>query len=371
MDQAIGVMGTGWGAFLAETIRHLDPNREIHLFGRDVERTKRLARKIHATSVFGSVEKMLDAETISAFVVALPHCLHRSVALRAAAQNKAVFLEKPVARSCEEAAAILGAARHAGTVLHVGENVQFRSDILEAQRMIRAGQIGTPVYMLCSSMNRRAVRGWRTSVVQMGGGILVDLAVHHVRAIRMLMGSPSRATGRVVTKLVPEMEGEDTAILNLEGNGWTAESRLSWGVESGDLPEFVIMGSEGSLQLWPGKPYLMSYPRNPRGVRAFLQRHLTARLTSRLFRTTQHERIRLGGHDLLGYEQELRAFLSAIDQDECSYHNAAEAIADLSIVEEASQHFCCPMPRCTLNSIDRCLQVCAASARQAPLTTPF
>lgn len=364
MDKAIGVMGTGWGAFLAQTIRHLDPHREIHLFGRDVERTTRLARKIHAKSVFWSVEKMLDAETISAVVVALPHCLHRSVALRAAAQTKAVFLEKPVARSCEEAAAILQAARHAGTVLHVGENVQFRTDILKAQKIIRAGQIGTPVYMLCFSMHRLAVRGWRTSVVQMGGGIFVDFAVHHVRAIRMLMGSPLRATGRVVTKLVPEMEGEDTAILNLEGDGWTAESHLSWGVESGDLPEFLIMGSEGSLQLWPGKPYLMWYPRNPRGVRAILQRHLPARLTSRLFRTTQHERMRLGGHDLLGYEQELSAFLSAVDQDECSYDNAEEAIADLNIVEEASQHFCGLPPSCALTSIDRCLQVCTASARQ-------
>ena len=215
-------------------------------------------------------------------------------------------------------------------------------------------------------MHRLAVRGWRTSVVQ-SGGIFVDFAVHHIRAIRMLMGSPLRATGRVVTKLVPEMEGEDTAILNLEGDGWTAESHLSWGVESGDLPEFLIMGSEGSLQLWSGKPYLMWYPRNPRGVRAILQRHLPARLTSRLFRTTQHERMRLGGHDLLGYEQELSAFLSAVDQDECSYDNAEEAIADLNIVEEASQHFCGSPALMRLN-LDRPLppglhRICAPAAK--------
>ena len=359
MAKSIGVMGTGWGVFLAQTIRNLDPHREIHLFGRDTERTARLGRKFHAKSVFQSIERMLDDETISAVVVALPHCLHGPVALRAAERSKAVFMEKPFARSCEEADRILWAARNAGTVVHVGENVQFRADIMQAQKMIQAGQIGTPLHMLCSSMHRLAVRGsWRTRVVQMGGGIFADFGIHHVRAIRMLMGAPSRSTAIIVAKLVPEMEGDDTVVLNIQGDGWTAESHLSWGVESGDLPEFIIMGSEGSLQLWPGRPYLSWFPRNPRGVRSIMERHLPVRLTSRLFRTSQHERVRLPGHDLLGYEQGMRTFLCAVDQNQCSYDNAEDAIADLKIVEDASQHLRGPLPPCTGTSLDGCLRGC-------------
>jgi predicted dehydrogenase len=360
MNKSIGIMGTGWGAFLAQTIREIDPYRDIHLFGRDMERTTRLGRKINAKSVFRSAEHMLEDRTISGLVVALPHCLHQPVALRAADQSKAVFLEKPVALTTEGGIEILHAARQSGTVLHVGENIPFRADIQEAQKMIRAGQIGTPVYMLCSSMHRLAVRGWRTRIAQMGGGILIDSGIHHVRAIRMLMGPPSQARARVVAKLVPEMSGCDTVILDLQGEGWSAESRLSWGVESGQLPEFLIMGSEGSLHLWPGRRFLTWYPRNPRGVRGLLQRKLPVRLSSRLFNTSQRVCVRLPGNDLLGYKQELRAFLSSQDQNHCSYDDALEAVADLKIVEEASRHFRGPVPKCPETSIDRCLYDCSA-----------
>jgi len=360
-------MGTGWGAFLAQTIRDSDPHRDIHVFGRDTERATRLGRKINAKSVFYSADSMLDDGTISAVVVALPHCLHLPVAVRAAGQSKAVFLEKPVALTSDDGAEILRVARLSGTALQVGENIPFRADIREAQKMIRAGQIGIPEHMLCFSMHRLVVRGWRTRIAQMGGGILIDFGIHHVRAIRMLMGTPSRVKGRTIAKLVPEMDGIDSVILGVEGDGWTAESRLSWGVESGDLPEFLIMGSEGSLQLWPGRRHLMWYPRNPRGVRGILQRGLPANLTARLFQTSQCVRVRLAGNDLLGYKRELRSFLSAVDQNQCSYDDAREAVEDLRIVEEASQHFRSPVPRCAATSIDRCSYSCTAGdASPAP-----
>jgi predicted dehydrogenase len=192
---------------------------------------------------FTDFRQLIDAGNVDAVVICLPPHLHAPSAIAAFEAGLHVYLEKPLAPSTAEAAPVLDAWRRAGTIGMIGFNFRFHPQAEAIRRRVRGGEIG-PVLGIRSvfSILPHQLPDWKRSRA-LGGGVLLDLASHHVDLVHHLLGDPVvRAYARVRSGV-----GEgDHASLDLElASGATMQTFVSLG--SVDENRMELFGSAGKL----------------------------------------------------------------------------------------------------------------------------
>lgn len=90
------------------------------------------------------VDDVLGDDRIEAVAIASSSTVHSELIQRAAAAGKAVFCEKPMAMTLDEADAAIAACDRARVPLQVGFNRRFAPDFAAVRRLVVEGGIGTP-----------------------------------------------------------------------------------------------------------------------------------------------------------------------------------------------------------------------------------
>ena len=329
----ICVVGTNWGAFHTELIRKANPLARVFICGRDQEKTARMANVLRADDYFLDLEAAVKDSRVQALTIALPARLHRPAVEAACAAGKHVLVEKPIATSLADADAMIHVAQRAGTILMVAEDMHFRPIVSEAVRHIALGKIGEPLYLLAHAGGVRGPKGGSVDEDPLGG-ILMDIGVHYIRAMRLLMGEPDRVFASRAMQLNTKIAGEDSLQMQFASRyGWESHMLLSWASNRGHLPDLTIMGDRGTFHIWPATSYLDYYPVEPRPLTRMLSFVRPAWLQSKLFRPSfQRQRIYSNSADQRGYETEFREFLAAISELRASASPPEEARRDLEIL---------------------------------------
>ncbi len=165
---------------------------------------------------YADYREMLAREELQAISVCTPPVAHREVTEAALARGLAVLCEKPLARTAEEARAMVEAADRTGGILMTALCHRFHPAVRALREMIAAGRLGRIVHF----HNRFAFRfvgverSWFVQPEISGGGILIDTAVHSVDLFRFLVGEVACAWARVQTVL-PGLAVEDSAVLHV------------------------------------------------------------------------------------------------------------------------------------------------------------
>jgi len=189
----IGVIGAGGiaavhAAAIAEAGNVVAGTCDVHR-----ERAEVLAAGYPDAVVFDDVGALLADDSIPAVVVALPNCLHSSIAVQALEAGKDVLLEKPMATSIEECDAILAAMEDAPGLVQLGFVCRHAATTLSAMGAIESGRLGR-IYRADATMYRRrgipGLGGWFTTRSMSGGGVLIDLGPHLVDLLLHLCGRP-------------------------------------------------------------------------------------------------------------------------------------------------------------------------------------
>lgn len=309
------VVGVGaWGSQICQWMHEASPLVDLYVCGRDSRRVGRVARSAAAVDGILGLEKAVEDPRVEALVLALPHHMHREAAERAARAGKPVLVEKPIANTLADADAMIDAARRAGTILMVAENFHFRPAVHRAARAISSGAIGEPLYCQVHAGGAVSWQGWKADRTLMGGGALIDLGVHYIRAMRLLMGEPDRVFATRAMQSNTKMSGEDSAqVIYSSAYGWQAHMLFSWASPRGDAPDIIVSGDKGTLQMWPRPPYIDLFPSAPPPLAAALRYLRPAWLGARLTRPWMlRERLRFTPGDPGGYIGELREFLAAV-----------------------------------------------------------
>jgi len=90
----------------------------------DTERAIRCANDWGFAQAHGDWQQLIDDPKVDVVAITTPNHLHYPMAMAALAAGKAVYCEKPLAVSLEQAAAMRDAASKAGVVTRVGYNYQ-------------------------------------------------------------------------------------------------------------------------------------------------------------------------------------------------------------------------------------------------------
>jgi UDP-2-acetamido-3-amino-2,3-dideoxy-glucuronate N-acetyltransferase len=127
-----------------------------------------------------SLDELLNDNRISAVAIATPATTHFSLAERALAAGKHVFVEKPLALDLGQAEALCALAERQDRRLMVGHLLQYHPAFLKLRELIRDSRLGRLQYNYSNRLNFGLIRREED--------ILWSFAPHDVSMILALVG---------------------------------------------------------------------------------------------------------------------------------------------------------------------------------------
>jgi phthalate 4,5-cis-dihydrodiol dehydrogenase len=210
-----------------------------------------------AARVYDDVGSLCADPGVDAVYVATPHQLHVDHVRLAAAAGKHVLVEKPMALSIPDCAAMVEAAEAAGVHLIVGHSHSFDLPYLRARAMIDTGALGAVRMVTAVNFTDYLYRPRRPEELDtaQGGGALFSQAPHQVEVARLLVGSraesvrcasgvwdPRRGTEGAYTALLSFADGA-AASLTYNGHGrYDTDEIFGWTGELGQRRDPAAYG---------------------------------------------------------------------------------------------------------------------------------
>lgn len=148
----------------------------------------------HARGVFGfaaagtDAAMVLDNPDINAIVIATRHASHAGLCCRALGEAKAVFVEKPLALSRAEIAAVVAARAASPAFFQVGFNRRFAPMMMEARRRLAAAA-GPRFLVIRVNAGDLDAASWVADARESGGRVLGEMC-HFVDLARFLVDAP-------------------------------------------------------------------------------------------------------------------------------------------------------------------------------------
>ena len=144
-----------------------------------------------APLIVPQVQDVLGA--IDGAVIATPNDTHMSIALACLEARVATLIEKPLARTYAEGAAIVQAGQTSGTTVAVGYMVRFRENILLLDELLKVGYFGTVRRFVHQAGTRGGwtpMSSYNLSREATGGGVLVVTGTHFLDCMLHFWGYP-------------------------------------------------------------------------------------------------------------------------------------------------------------------------------------
>lgn len=174
-----------------EALRTLPGIRVAAVIDPNLEAARRLAATVPEAECFESVESALAAGGVDAAHVLVPPPLHAEIARRLVAARKPVLVEKPLATTSADCAAIAAEAETAGVPVGVNQNYVHHPAFVKLRRLVEAGRIGRPNHVSCvynAPLAQLAARQFAHWMFDEPRNILLEQAVHPLSQIVALAG---------------------------------------------------------------------------------------------------------------------------------------------------------------------------------------
>jgi predicted dehydrogenase len=221
-------------------------------------RLKTVANKFGIKNRFSNYNEMLEKVETDAVIIATPTNTHHQIALDAVDKVKNILVEKPVARTKEEASEIYKAVKKKNVNLMIGMNLRFKPDIMLVKSLLNSKDFGEPFYIKCSWIrNQSSVEKWFVKKNQSGGGVLSDLGIAILDLSSWLLDSPKIKTVSAQKFFNRTKSVEDSAVglIRMEKDK-VINFEVSWSLHAeSQSMNLTAYGSEGTINLNPLKIY--------------------------------------------------------------------------------------------------------------------
>ena len=249
----VGLVGVGrLGVLYARYLAYQIPNSNL-LAASDIDpAAETVAKELGVTKWYPNYQELIDDKQIDAIVIVTPTSTHHDIVSTAARAGKAIFCEKPLSISLDEARAMERVVAETGVFFHMGFMRRFDRGFRAAKQKIEQGVIGKAVVFRASSRDP-----FRPSLEYLdprhSGGLMIDMGIHDIDIARWLMGDVSQAyaTGGVLAyPEINEVGDIDNAIINLTfENGSLGVIDLTRnGVYGYDI-RTEVLGTQGTVKV--------------------------------------------------------------------------------------------------------------------------
>lgn len=326
----LGLVGCGGIARAVHlpVLRRLRGARLVAVSDPDPEARAHAART-GGVPVLAEAGELLARADVDAVVVCAPTPAHAALAEAVAQAGRHLYLEKPVAASLPEARRAVAAVSAAGVTAVAGFNHRCHPLHGEARRLLRAGAIGR-VTAVQSYFGEPAAKlpEWKRDRAT-GGGVLLDLASHHVDTLRWLLEDEVSEVAAVVSSMQSEA---DVASLRLRTQGGV-EAQLHCSLRSARGDRIALVGDRGVLVLDRYAPWVeLLLSRDPE-VRAVRRRRSPAPLRPAGWRL---RRIVRPAHEP-SYRRSLQAFVDLLRGQPRELATLDDGLRSLAVVIAAER----------------------------------
>ena len=145
-----------------------------------------------SAKAYGTVAELCADPAVDAIYVATPHQFHREHATLAAKAGKHLLIEKPMALTAEDCAAIIEATRRSAMHVVVGHSHSFDAPVRHLRKLIESGAFGKVHMIHALNYTDYLYRPRRAEELDTskGGGAVFNQAAHQVDIVRLIAGAP-------------------------------------------------------------------------------------------------------------------------------------------------------------------------------------
>jgi predicted dehydrogenase len=233
MPRTVAVIGCGyWGRNL---VRNFHQMGALGLVCDTTEEGRTAASATAPGCEVAEDPEAVFSSSVPAVVIATPAETHYSLARRALQAGKDVFVEKPLALTCDEGRQLVDMANAAGRILMVGHVLEYHPGILKLRELVAAGDLGKIRYIYSNRLSLGKIRREEN--------ILWSFAPHDIAIILRLLGEkPFEVVACGGTYVSPNIA--DVTVTNLLfDNGVRAHIFVSW-LHPFKEQRLVVIGSK-------------------------------------------------------------------------------------------------------------------------------
>jgi predicted dehydrogenase len=264
----VGLVGCGGhsDAHVRALLALADRARTVATCDLDFERAAKAARRLGAPRPYGRYDDLLGDPGVDAVILCLPHDQHAPAAVAAARAGKHILVEKPIARTLDEADAMIRAAEEAGVTLMVAHNQRFHPMHRRVREMLDEGVIGD-VYCARADNNMAfapPATHWIYRRAPTGGGAMMGYGVHRIDLLRWLVGEVSGVAHFQLTR-PGRFEAETSCVTILRfGERAIGEITINWTVEHAPWKDLLFLyGEHGAIHNASGRLEVDGIGRRP------------------------------------------------------------------------------------------------------------
>lgn len=221
------------------------PGIEVFFWDQDAEKRDAFQRRWQISPAENLNDLLSKADAID---VCLPTDLHVDLGLQVIAGGKALLVEKPAARSFEEAMKLHEAASHANVPFMVGHVARFFPEFKRGHDIVLEGGIGTPGVARTrrGGLAPTGSESWFMDHSR-SGGVLLDVAIHDFDWLRWTLGEVKVLNSRSIGAKTGKGPDYGLTVLTFE-SGAIAHVEATWMDPSGFRTTYEICGSKGMIE---------------------------------------------------------------------------------------------------------------------------
>ena len=212
----VAVAGLGWwGRTIVPLLKTSDKVRVVRALDPDP-----------ATAAFASsqeipfsenFEEAINDRNVQGVVLCTPHTLHTEQIIKVANAGKHVFCEKPLSLTRSNVLRAIDAVNQKKVVLAVGHEKRFEPPIMEAMRLVKSGELGTPLQIEANFVQDKFLslpaHNWRLDPKEAPAGPMTATGIHLLDLSVGVFGPAKRVLACVKTLGSHLVNGDTLAIL--------------------------------------------------------------------------------------------------------------------------------------------------------------
>jgi len=233
----VGVAGVGFiGELHARIFNEIPTADLVAIADPDKERAKEMGERLHCEYYFDPSE-LFNQKDIEAVSICVPDRNHVEPAVAAAKASKHILLEKPIARTVEDAEKIRKACEDNGVRLMVAHVLRFDPRYVQLHDRIKRGDLGEIIHIRAKRQNPKLIQDrlkGRTSMLYYIGVHDIDIVLWYVQS----------EIQEIHAKKVSKVYKEDCIfVLFSFKNGAIGSLEFSWSLP-GNYPAGIWSGVE-------------------------------------------------------------------------------------------------------------------------------
>jgi len=255
------LVGLGWWG--RNILKLLQGNAKLRIVTTvDVSDEAAAVAREHGVAFMRDLDAALADPAVEAVILCTPHTQHARQIVRAANAKKHVFCEKPLSLSRADVEQAVAACNANGVALAVGHERRFEPPLLEIQRLVKSGALGTVLQVEANFSQNLFLAlkpdNWRVSSAEAPAGPLTATGIHMLDLSVGLCGPAKRVLANV-RRLGSNLANGDTLAILVDFESG-ANALISAILATPFDGRFAVYGTKGWAEVRD-----KSHPQEPKG----------------------------------------------------------------------------------------------------------